>query len=315
LDVGVNYIQVAAGYSHTVYLRSDGRAVAFGRNCWGQCRIPRLTPNVTYTEVSAGACHSVLLRSDGVAVARGWNKVKECDIPPLEEGLKYIQISAGSWHTVLLRNDGNAVACGDNCDGQCDIPPLEKGVSYAQVSAGRDHTVLLRSDGTAVAFGLNDDGQCNLPLLEEGVSYTQVSAGRYRTVLLRCDGRVVACGKNSAIPPDFNALVKDRVLQADFSYEDNDEIIVRCFGLHGVEVLQLRAGSADLKRASRDLARWRVVGCSLQGKSKCHTCHGVFEARKSRRGLKSGPVLPVSKLYNSFGGNLDACRYLKTVDM
>ena len=150
---------------------------------------------------------------------------------------------------------GVAVARGWNKVKECDIPPLEKGVSYAQVSAGRDHTVLLRSDGTAVAFGLNDDGQCNLPLLEEGVSYTQVSAGRYRTVLLRCDGRVVACGKNSAIPPDFNALVKDRVLQADFSYEDNDEIIVRCFGLDGVEVLQLRASGSDLARqTSKELA-------------------------------------------------------------
>jgi hypothetical protein len=74
-------------------------------------------------------------------------------------------------------------------------------------------------------------------------------------VLLRCDGRVVACGKNSAIPPDFNALVKDRVLQADFSYEDNDEIIVRCFGLDGVEVLQLRASGSDLARqTSKELA-------------------------------------------------------------
>ena len=58
----------------------------------------------------------------------------------------------------------------------------------------------------------------SLPPLD-GMSYTRVFAGRYRTVLLTF----------------LKMMMK--------SYE----IIVRCFGLDGVEVLQLRAGFADLK--------------------------------------------------------------------
>lgn len=128
MDKGVSYTQVAAGYSHTVFLRSDGRA-ACGSNCW----------------VFAGANHRVLLQSNGVAVAP-WKKVKECNIPPLAPGLRYTQISAGSWHTVLLRSDGTAIAFGLNEDGQCNLPPLDEGMSYTsytRVFAGRYRTVLL----------------------------------------------------------------------------------------------------------------------------------------------------------------------------
>ena len=42
LEEGVTYSQVSAGHYHTVLLRSDGRAVACGRNDEGQCNIPGL---------------------------------------------------------------------------------------------------------------------------------------------------------------------------------------------------------------------------------------------------------------------------------
>ena len=57
--------QVAAGRAHTVLLRSDGTAVACGRNFDGQCTIPALEGELSYTQVAAGDEHTVLLRSDG----------------------------------------------------------------------------------------------------------------------------------------------------------------------------------------------------------------------------------------------------------
>ena len=39
-DVGVRYIQVAAGLFHTVLLRSDGRVVACGSNDDAECDVP-----------------------------------------------------------------------------------------------------------------------------------------------------------------------------------------------------------------------------------------------------------------------------------
>ena len=180
---------------HTVLLRSDGHAVACGKNDDGQCDIPSLDKGISYRQVSAGGCHTVLLRSDGEAAAACGREI-ECSIPSIrtfEQGIFYTQVSAGGGHTVLLRNDGQAVACGRNDDGQCNIPPSDEGIVYTQVSAGDRHTVLLRSDGQAVAFGF---GPFSIPPLEEGIVYTQVSAGGCHTVLLRSDGQAVACGRN-----------------------------------------------------------------------------------------------------------------------
>jgi alpha-tubulin suppressor-like RCC1 family protein len=71
---------------HTVLLRSDGVAVACGRNNQGQCNIPPLDEGLSYSSVSAGYDHTVLLRSDGHAVCCGQNDFGQCDIPPLKPG-------------------------------------------------------------------------------------------------------------------------------------------------------------------------------------------------------------------------------------
>ena len=86
LDDGIAYVQVSAGFAHTVLLRNDGRAVACGDNTEGQCNIPPLRSAVTYTGVAAGARMSVLSRSDGYVVVcdtRGYY------IPPVQADLTY----------------------------------------------------------------------------------------------------------------------------------------------------------------------------------------------------------------------------------
>lgn len=226
---------VCAGHGHTVLLRSDGEAVAFGDNSAGQCEIPALPDGVTYVQVSAGRRHTVLLRSDGLVEALGDNTLGQCDVPPPAEGITYVQVSAGWEHTVLLRSDGGAVAFGGNNWLECyipdvrqtflqvaagcrrtvyllsdglafsvgciptgghAIPELPEGRRYAQISLRWQHLVLLRDDGTAIACGSNTCGQCDLPMLEDGMKYTQVAAGIHSTVLLRSDGKAVACGVN-----------------------------------------------------------------------------------------------------------------------
>eukprot|EP00438_Fugacium_kawagutii_P036327 Skav220739 [mRNA] locus=scaffold2753:325557:325994:- [translate_table: standard] len=44
----MSYTQVSADYSHTVLLRSDGKAVACGGNFSGQCNIPALEVGTSY---------------------------------------------------------------------------------------------------------------------------------------------------------------------------------------------------------------------------------------------------------------------------
>ncbi|CAK0800714.1 unnamed protein product [Prorocentrum cordatum] len=144
---------VAAGGSHTVLLRSDGTAVAFGANLYDQCNVPALDGGLSYTQVAAGYLHTVLLRSDGTAVACGANDRGQCSVPALDGGLSYTQVAAGYRHTVLLRSDGTAVAFGANGAGQCHVPALDGALTYtARVLVGA--TLLLQAslDGGAVRF-------------------------------------------------------------------------------------------------------------------------------------------------------------------
>ena len=50
----VMYTQVSAGLRHSVLLRSDGSAVAFGQWDHGACNVPALRDGTSYSQVSAG---------------------------------------------------------------------------------------------------------------------------------------------------------------------------------------------------------------------------------------------------------------------
>ena len=54
LPLGTQYVQAAAGSGHTVLLRSDGQAVAFGLNDDSQCVVPALPPNAGVARVVRG---------------------------------------------------------------------------------------------------------------------------------------------------------------------------------------------------------------------------------------------------------------------
>ena len=65
------FVAAAAGYLHSLGLKSDGSIVAWGSNTYGQCNVP--APNSGFVAVAAGFCHSLGLRSDGSIAAWGWN--------------------------------------------------------------------------------------------------------------------------------------------------------------------------------------------------------------------------------------------------
>ena len=69
-DVGnwTDIVQVAAGSSHTVGLKSDGTVVAVGSNSYGRCNVGNWTD---ITQVAAGSSHTVGLKSDDTVVAAG----------------------------------------------------------------------------------------------------------------------------------------------------------------------------------------------------------------------------------------------------
>ncbi|HTF90904.1 MAG TPA: DNA methyltransferase [Planctomycetota bacterium] len=100
LPAGLVYVEIAAGYDHSLAVRSDGSIVAWGANSKGQCNVPALPAGLTYVRVASASWHSLAIRSDGSVVAWGQNTFGQCNVPPPPAGSSYVEIHGGenySW--------------------------------------------------------------------------------------------------------------------------------------------------------------------------------------------------------------------------
>ncbi len=209
------YVQVSAGYAHSLALGSDGNVYAWGYNYYGQLG------DGTTTERHAPV------------------RVKTPDrkaYPDLPADFTYLQVSAGGDHSLALGSDGNAYAWGHNTYGQLGngtrddkhapvrvktpdrntYPDLPADFTYLQVSAGTSYSLALGSDGNAYAWGYNGDGRLGdgtgssrhapvrvktpdrktYPDLPADFTYVQVSAGFSHSLAVGSDGNVYAWGYN-----------------------------------------------------------------------------------------------------------------------
>ena len=110
LPAGMHYENVAMSSSHTVALRSDGAAIAFGANVIGECNIPPLPSGLRYVQVGVSERKTVLRRSDGAVLCVGDSSggqllVPDLDQPGHEGRLRVIRGEAGVDAPVLLRHE------------------------------------------------------------------------------------------------------------------------------------------------------------------------------------------------------------------
>jgi hypothetical protein len=176
---------IAAGYGHTVALRSDGMVVAWGDNTYGQAN----WGIGGVVAVAAGYWHTMALKHDGTVVAWGGNNSGQTDVPTGLSGV--VAIAAGGAHSVALKNDGTVVAWGDSTSHETWVPVGLTGVTA--IAAGYSHTVALKNDGTVVTWGdYPYDQTMNVPVGLNGV--VAIAAGESFTVALKNDGTVVAWG-------------------------------------------------------------------------------------------------------------------------
>ena len=181
-----DWIQVSAGGSHSLGLRANGIAYA-----WGVATNGRLGDNQAATN-----------RSSPVSVVGGI--------------LDWIQVSAGQSHSLGLRENGTLYAWGSNVNGRLgdnvgattarSSPVLVAGsfVDWVQASAGQLHSLAVRANGTLYGWGYNVSGRIgdgttvskSSPTLVVGgfTDWTQASAGNIHSLGLRANGTLYAWG-------------------------------------------------------------------------------------------------------------------------
>ncbi|WP_445341397.1 RCC1 domain-containing protein [Bifidobacterium sp. ESL0820] len=212
LPADFTYLQVSAGWMHSLALGSDGNVYAWGYNYYGQL-------------------------GDGTGSSRyAPVRVKTPDrktYPDLPADFTYLQVSAGAGHSLALGSDGNAYAWGRGTFGELGttsynnsnpVPvrvrdpanptDTSKGLQATQVSAGGDHSLAVGSDGYAYAWGFNYYGQLGngttsynnpnpVPVrvrdpadTSKALQATQVS-GDYHSLAVSSGGYAYAWGHNS----------------------------------------------------------------------------------------------------------------------
>jgi Regulator of chromosome condensation (RCC1) repeat len=201
------YKQITAGYYHTCGLKTDGSAICWGWNNYGQTTVPA----GTFTQLSAGGYHTCGLKSDGSAVCWGAGKTNAGPYQGSEYGQSiapsgtFTQLSAGQYHTCGLKTDGSAVCWGAGeaihkfGDVDCGQSIVPSG-TFTQLSAGSRHTCGLKSDGSAICWGGGGSAVC----LWGSVSppndkFTQLSASGIiasgiHACGLKSDGTVICWG-------------------------------------------------------------------------------------------------------------------------
>ena len=224
LATGVS--SVAAGETHFLIKKLDGKLLAQGANTLGQLGIDdpdvnfSLTPVLVNLSVSAFAAagdHSIAVTSDGHGVAWGDNGEGQLAqgrddrlSTPIELADEITSFSLEGRVAFAINKLGVLFGWGDNSTGRLgvlskrEIPkPIRIGTGYAAVSSGNTQTFAIKTDGSLWGWGENDFGQLGLgdtvnrpSPTKIGDGYKAVAAGASHTLALKTDGSLWSWGRN-----------------------------------------------------------------------------------------------------------------------
>jgi alpha-tubulin suppressor-like RCC1 family protein len=233
-----DWVQVSAGDAHSLAIRANGSAWAWGSNANGRLgdnsALSRRSPVSVvggfsdWIQVSGGTNHNLGLRANGSAWSWGSNAngrlgnnstVSRSSPIAVAGGFSdWIQVSAGSAHSLGVRANGSAWAWGLNSSGQLGddtVTVRSSPVSvvggfgdWIQVSAGGVHSLAVRANGSAWAWGNNTSGRLGdgtattktSPVSVVGgfTDWVQVSAGGSHSLAVRANGTAWAWGSNNS---------------------------------------------------------------------------------------------------------------------
>ena len=220
---------IAAGYGHSLFLKSDGSLWAMGNNYLGQLGTgttndarnrPEQIVVSGVTAVAAGSYHSLFLKSDGSLWAMGYNDsgqlgdgtTDSTNQPEQIVASGVTSLAAGGGHSLFIKSDGSLWAMGLNNYGQLgdgttdstNQPEQIVASGVTSVAAGGRHSLFVKSDGSLWATGGNLDGELgdgtlnntNRPERIVASGVTTVAAGVFHSLFLKTDGSLWAMGSN-----------------------------------------------------------------------------------------------------------------------
>jgi len=232
-----DWVQISGGYYHSLGLRANGTAWAWGYNRFGQLGDGTTTDRSSpvsvvggftdWVQVSSTTFHSLGVRANGTAWAWGYNgsgrlgdgttvASRLSPVSVVGGFTDWVQVDAGGAHSLGVRANGTAWAWGFNSTGQLGdgtttsrsspVSVVGGFTDWVQVSAG-SHSLGLRANGTAWAWGANGNGRLgdgtttnrSSPVSVVGgfTDWVQVSGGFSHSLGVRANGSAWAWGCNN----------------------------------------------------------------------------------------------------------------------
>jgi alpha-tubulin suppressor-like RCC1 family protein/endonuclease I len=210
-------IAIAAGYEHSVAVKSDGTVWTWGSDTFGGVQgEPEWSHSVTPIEVAgvndvvAVACgwfHTLALKGDGTVWSWG-----SAATPGQVSGLSgVISIACAKNHFLALKSDGTVWSWGENSDGQVgdgttidrNSPVQLSGLDHiVAIKAGDIHSIALKSDGTVWVWGRNETNDKAFdsvtPVQMNGVNgVASIATGDFFSIALKNDGTLWTWGNGS----------------------------------------------------------------------------------------------------------------------
>ena len=232
-----DWCQVSGGGNHSLGVRCNGTAWAWGGNTFGtlgdNTTVNKSSPVsvvggfTDWCQLSAGGSHSLGVRQNGTAWGWGCNTggqlgdntivSKISPVSVVGGFTDWLQVSAGRTHSLGVRQNGTAWAWGCNACGILgDNTAVSKSspvsvvggfTDWSQVSAGNAHSIGLRSNGSLWSWGCNIDGQLgdntnvsrSSPVSVVGgfTDWCQVATGCSHSIAVRQNGTAWAWGQNN----------------------------------------------------------------------------------------------------------------------